>query len=308
MVCLSRSFRIHAVLETFGAFENRSIERYQLKFFFLLARRMPPVPSEIIVRVTDVLSQRGHQVSSAIAEEELTSLNRPAGEHDLYLLKSYTELSLSLAGALHAQGANLMNPYPACISARNKIICYQVLADAGIPVPRAWVTADFNLVRPLLRQFPVIFKPNMGWRGEGVCVVRNEHDLASLSLPDGPVLIQEYIENDGVDLRLYIVGNEVFGIRKRFSTNSFSVPGEPVAVSPAIRDIALRCGQSFGLHLYGIDVIEGADGPRVVDVNYFPGYKGVRDAHLMVADYIEAYAQKSSPLSRHKMEFAEVAG
>ena len=258
-----------------------------MKFLFLLARRIPDVPSQIILDVSALLARRGHKVSSIIAEETLTALGDMARDHDLYLLKSYTELSLSLAGVLDARGARSINPFAGCMAARNKIVCYQVLREAGIPAPHSWTTSDLSLLKPLLQRFPLIVKPNMGWRGEGVRLVRTEKELAGMPQPSGPVLIQEYIENDGHDLRLYIAGDRVFGIRKRFSDTSYSVPGEPVEVSPEIREIALRCGRAFGLQLYGLDIIEGADGPRVVDVNYFPGYKGVPDAAVAVADCIE---------------------
>jgi ribosomal protein S6--L-glutamate ligase len=261
-----------------------------VKFHLILARRNPDVPSRIILDVSDLLRQRGHSVECSIPEETLSALHEQPCDADLYLLKSYTELSLSLAGVLGARGANLINPYAGCAAARNKIVCYQLLREAGIPVPRSWMTADLTLLKTLLRQYPLILKPYMGWRGEGVRVVRREQDLAGFPIPSMPLLIQEYIENNGEDLRLYVAGDEVFGIRKRFSNSSFSVDGEPTRVTPEMRDIALRCGRAFGLTLYGIDIIEGADGPVVVDVNYFPGYKGVPGAAYSVADCIEKHA------------------
>jgi ribosomal protein S6--L-glutamate ligase len=261
-----------------------------VKFHFLLARRTPDVPSQIILDVSGVLCQRGHQVECSIPEESLCALDKMACDADLYLLKSYTELSLSLAGALGAQGANLINPYEGCAAARNKIVCYQMLRQSGVPVPRAWITTDLRLLKDLLRAYPLVLKPYMGWRGEGVKLVRHERDLAGLPQPSSPLLIQEYIENDGEDLRLYVAGDEVFGIRKRFSRSSFSINGEPTPVSPQMRELALRCGRVFGLRLYGIDVIEGREGPKVIDVNYFPGYKGVPGAAYSVADCIENYA------------------
>lgn len=261
-----------------------------MRFHFLLARRTPDVPSRIVLDVSEILRERGHQVECSIPEETLTSLHVPKCRADLYLLKSYTELSLSLAGALDACGAHLINPYEGCAAARNKIICYQVLREAGIPVPRSWVTADFNCLKELLRASPLILKPNMGWRGEGIRVVRQERDLAAFVMPPSPLLIQEYVENDGEDLRIYVAGSAVFGIRKRFTNSSFAVDGVPVPITAEIREIALRCGRAFGLMLYGIDVIEGADGPKVVDVNYFPGYKGVPGAAYAVAECITAQA------------------
>jgi ribosomal protein S6--L-glutamate ligase len=261
-----------------------------MKFHFLLARRTPDVPSQIILDVSRILQERGHRVTASIPEEELCGLHDLGVDYDLYLLKSYTELSLSFAGALSQQGANLINPYEGCTVARNKIVCYQMLRKACVPVPKAWITSDLGSLAPLLRQHALILKPVMGWRGEGVRVIRDEKELAALPQVQSPLLIQEYIENPGEDLRLYVAGEEVFGIRKRFSDTSFAVDGEPVPVSREIRSIARLCGRIFGLQLYGIDVIEGADGPRVVDVNYFPGYKGVRNAAYAVAEHIENYA------------------
>ena len=279
-----------------------------MKFLFLLARRTPPVPSQIIIDVGRILATRGHQVNSVITEENLCSLHDLRLKHDLYLLKSYTELSLSFAGALSVQGAPLINPYAGCAAARNKIVCNEVLKQAGVPVPRSWITADLTLLRELIQQHPLILKPYMGWRGEGVRVVRNENELAQVSPGQSPLLIQEYIENSGEDLRLYVAGDEVFGIRKRFSSTSFAADGEPVVVSSQLRDLALRCGRAYNLRLYGIDIIEGADGPRVVDVNYFPGYKGIRDARFVVADFIEQFARRSLQPEYRQMHSHEVAG
>jgi ribosomal protein S6--L-glutamate ligase len=278
-----------------------------MKLHFLLARRTPDVPSQIILDVSRILRERGHRVTSSIPEEELCGLHDLLLDHDLYLLKSYTDLSLSLAGALSKLGANLINPYDGCAAARNKIVCYQMLKKAGVPVPNAWITSDLGSLAPLLRQHPLIFKPVMGWRGEGIRVVRDERELAAISHFPGPLLIQEYIENPGEDLRLYVAGEEVFGIRKRFSRTSFAVDGEPVPVSREMRAIARLCGRVFGLQLYGIDVIEGADGPRVVDVNYFPGYKGVPGAAYAVAEHIENYAASIRPIAQRKPSASEVA-
>lgn len=278
-----------------------------MKFHFLLARRKPDVPSRIILDVGDLLRQRGHSVECSIAEETLGRLHEPPCGRDLYLLKSYTELSLSLAGALSASGANLINSYQGCAAARNKIVCYQVLREAGVPVPRAWVTADLTLLKELLQQFPLILKPYMGWRGEGIQVVRREKDLTGFPLPSTPLLIQEYIENGGEDLRLYIAGDEVFAVRKRFSRGSFAADGEPVPVNREIRDIALRCGRAFGLKLYGIDIIEGANGPVVVDVNYFPGYKGVPGAAYSVVECIENHASSLREQKQPDNQVLEVA-
>ena len=275
-----------------------------MKLYFLLARRVPPVPSQIVLEVSEILRCRGFRVESGIAEEMLVSPDRLASTHDLYLLKSYTALSLSLAGVLHAEGARLLNPYPGCFASRDKIVASKLLHTAGIPAPRCWVTADLKLLDPIVEETPLIVKPHMGWLGEGIHIVRNRRELAAIpqpQTPQTPVLIQEYFQGTGEDLRMYIAGDQVFAVRMRFSSASFAEPGRPCAVSSELRDIALRCGQAFGLGLYSMDVIGTPDGPKVVDVNDFPGYKAVPDAAVAVADYIERFATRWCSLQPPEM-------
>jgi ribosomal protein S6--L-glutamate ligase len=262
-----------------------------LRLRFMLARRVPDGPSRIVVEAGEILRRRGFDVTSGIPEEMVQQPARIGREADLWLLKSYTPLALSLAGVLHSSGARLLNPYPACLVARDKIAAARVLQAAGLPAPRSWVTGDLFLLAALLRETPLVLKPYMGWRGEGVRVVRTEEELLAMPPPREPVLAQELVPGTGEDLRVYVAGERVFATRKPFSATSFSVPGRRVEVSSEVRRIALRCGQAFGLGLYGLDLIEGPDGPRIVDVNYFPGYKGIAEAPEAVADYVAPYAR-----------------
>ena len=62
-------------------------------------------------------------------------------------------------------------------------------------------------------------------------------------------------------------------------------------VAPELVELARRCGRAFGLTLYGLDLIEGPDGPVIVDVNYFPGYRGVPGAAERVAEQVERFAR-----------------
>jgi ribosomal protein S6--L-glutamate ligase len=261
-----------------------------MKLYFLLVRRVPPVPSPVLVDVFALLRRRGFQIDAGIAEEMLARADGVRVEHDLYVLKSHTELSLSLAGALDAQGARLLNPYASCAATQNKIVASRRLRAAGVPVPRTWVTGDLDLLRRIAADSPLIVKPHLGHRGVGIRLVRKADDLRGLSLSDGPIMAQEYVDGPGEDVKLYVVGDDVFAVRKPFSPTSFTVAGRPCTVDSDLRDIAQRCGRALGLGLYGLDVVEGPRGPVVVDLNYFPGYKGVPDIAPVIADYIERFA------------------
>jgi ribosomal protein S6--L-glutamate ligase len=262
-----------------------------MKLYFMLVRRVPPVQSPVLREVFALLERRGFEVESGIAEELVTRPERIRLRHDLYLLKSHTELSLSLAGVLDTLGARLLNPYACCIATQDKIVAARRLRAGGVPAPRSWVTGDLALLRPVVQQTPLIVKPHRGHRGAGISIVRDEAELAALDLPDRPVLVQELVAGDGEDVKVYVVGDDVFAVRKEFSPTSFTRPGRACEVGTELRDLALSCGRILGLGLYGLDVLETESGPVVVDVNYFPGYKGVPGAAPLIADYIEQYAR-----------------
>lgn len=278
-----------------------------MRLHFILVRRVPDVPSPILVEAFDILARRGFSVTGEIPENAIAQADTVRPERDLYILKSHTELALSYAGALHAEGARFLNPYAACQTVQNKIVTVRRLAAAGVPVPQTWITGEASSLGEIAARMPLVLKPYRGHRGAGVHMVRTPEQLAGIEFGDVPFVAQELIEGDGEDVKIYVAGNEVFAVRKPFSADSFTRPGRPVPVTEAQREIALATGRALGLGLYGIDVIEGPAGPVVVDVNYFPGYKGVPGAALHIARYIEAYANGDVTLEASDASLAGAA-
>jgi ribosomal protein S6--L-glutamate ligase len=274
-----------------------------MRLHFILVRRVPPVPSPVLLEVFDILARRGFEVTSGIPEELLVGPDRVEVEHDLYVLKSHTELALSMAGVLHTLGAPLLNPYMSCVTTQDKIVASRRLRAAGVPSPRCWTTGDLALIAPLIDETPLIVKPHRGHRGAGIAIVRNRSELDALDPPQGPVLIQEHVPGNGEDVKVYVVGESVFAVRKEFSATSFTRPGRSCAVSAELEEIAVTCGEVLGLGLYGLDVLETAAGPVVVDVNYFPGYKGVPGVAPIIAEYVEDYAR-----GRRRLELPTLTG
>lgn len=278
----------------------------RLRLYFLLVRRVPPVPSPVLDAV-GLLRDWGFQVDVRIPEEIATEVTDFGASQDLYILKSHTELAHGLAGCLHQMGARLLNPFESCEAVQNKFIATRLMRSADVPTPRTWLMGDFRVLRPILEDHPVVIKPYRGHRGAGVRLLRTPADLDGAPPSDDVFLVQEYVEGTGEDLKVFVVGDEVFGTRKTFSPTSFAEAGRPCPVRPEVREIALRCGEVFGLGLYGLDFVEGPDGPVVVDLNYFPGYRGVPGAAARIAEYIAAYARGETVLRPPRpMEFPRV--
>ena len=262
-----------------------------MKLHFMIVRRVPPVPSPVLVEAYEILRGRGYTITEDIAEEVMQRPDLMQIEADMYILKSHTELSLALAGILFTQGANLLNPYQSCSLIQSKIITSKLLRKAGITAPDSWVGGDLSLAKELLEKHPLIVKPHMGHRGAGISLCREPEDIDKIPAPQTPMIIQEAIPGPGEDLKIYVVGDQVFGVKKEFSESSFAVAGRHVPITDEVRQISQKVGEVCGLGLYGLDIIESDRGPYVVDVNYFPGYKGVPKAAGMIADYIDDYAK-----------------
>lgn len=254
-----------------------------MKIYFMLAfTRETLNPNPVLVEMFDILRQQGCEVELGVANELVMDPAQFNAQDDLYVLKSHTALWLSLAGVLHSQGARILNPYLSCLAAHDKIVAERRLQAAGIPTPHSWVTGDLGLLEPLSEERALIVKPYIGGRNVGVVLVRNRAELAAIPAPDQPVIVQEYIPGD--EIKVGVIGNMVGAVRKiETEEGTLRIPCD---VSDEVRQIALRCGRIFGMALYGLDVILGPEGPVVIDLNYFPSYKGIPNAATLLASYI----------------------
>jgi len=263
-----------------------------MRIGMLLVKHPPERKSPILPEIVRLLRQRGALVDLFYPDESLTDLSRVKVEHDLYVLKSGSEAALSIAGALHAQGATILNPYPAAAALRDKIVSTRALQAAGVPVPETWIARDVRELEPLLAGGALVVKPYRGSQGRGVRVVRTAGELGPPDAQEGLLFAQRHHAPDGPDLKLYCIGGRVFGVRRVWPPKTYEDKlGEPFEVSPELRDIALRCGEVFSLRLFGVDVVMSNGRPCVVDMQCFPGFKGVPDAAARLAEEIYAAAR-----------------
>jgi ribosomal protein S6--L-glutamate ligase len=160
-----------------------------------------------------------------------------------------------------------------------------------VPAPRSWVTGDFSLLRELASSMPLIVRFQRARREACFRVVHGPDGLAGIPPQEQPMLVQQFFAGTGDALKVYVVGEQVFAVRKPSSRKDDRGIGAPCAVTPSVRDIALRCGRAFGLGVYGIDIIDGTDGPVVVELNHSPGFRGVPDVAPLLARYIEDFVR-----------------
>jgi ribosomal protein S6--L-glutamate ligase len=238
-----------------------------------------------------LLEARGLTVELIYPEDTFVDVAQINHDCDLYLLKSGTETALSFAGALHAAGAKILNPYPTVVAMRDKIISTKMLQVAGLPLPETYFAAQASQLVDLLKDGPLVVKPFWAAsQGRGVQVIEKAEELGKVASDEGLVFAQRYRKPDGRDLKLYVIGEDVFGVRRPWPPKTLEDKlGEPFDVTAEMKEIALRCGRVFGVGLYGVDLITSDGEPYIVDINTFPGFKGVPRAASLLVDYILSF-------------------
>jgi ribosomal protein S6--L-glutamate ligase len=210
-----------------------------------------------------------------------------APEADLYLLKADDPAALAAAGCLADRGARCLNSYSATNAAHDKVRTHSRLARAGLPVPATWLVSHRDALAAELDAGPRFVKPVGGAHGEQAG--RLGPGEAGLAGP-GPWLVQEVVgDGSPLVLKVYGVGPRVAVRRAAFVPGVVDVPREPVeGYDASLSRLALAAAETCRLVCYGADFVIGHEGPVLVDLNAFPGYRGVPEASDWVAEAVLA--------------------
>ncbi|MDA3032008.1 MAG: RimK family alpha-L-glutamate ligase [Actinomycetota bacterium] len=178
-------------------------------------------------------------------------------------------------------------------NSRDKLRATQILSRHEIGIPATTFVRDKADVLPaidLVGGAPVVIKLLEGTQGIGVILAPDkkvaEAIIETLQSTKQNVLIQQFIaESKGRDIRALIVGDRVVGAMRRtaqgdeFRSNVHRGGSvEPVELSEEYERTAVRAAQIMGLRVAGVDMLEGNDGPLVMEVNSSPGLEGIERA------------------------------
>jgi ribosomal protein S6--L-glutamate ligase len=240
----------------------------------------------VMDQMADYVRRAGIEIERIVPEDQLIDLAAIKVEHDMYVIRPGIELGLSLSGILHEQGAHMVNSHESSSLVADKVRVTHRLMQGGIPTARSYLAGQPEIVSDALGGSTVIVKPHRGSYGEGIRVIHPQDLTEDLSSRGGH-FIQEFLPSDGLDLKVYVIGDEVFAIKRPFPATSFEDKlGTPYSLNDGIRNMALKVGELFGLDIYGLDIVETEQGPYVIDVNYFPGFIGIKSAPRLLADFL----------------------
>jgi ribosomal protein S6--L-glutamate ligase len=214
---------------------------------------------------------------------------------DLVIARGRSWGVLCLLSWVEGQGVQVINSRASIAAVHNKADMAVALAGAGIPTPRTLLGGIAHIADSTsASDYPLILKPVFGDNCKGLRIVSSREELLSLNWPEPFALAQAFIPGSEYDLKLYCIGSEVWAVHKPSLLYAAAEQDQPVLLpaTPALRALARRCGEVFGLEIFGVDCINTPSGPVVIEVNEFPNYSAVPEAGARLAEYVMGRARQ----------------
>jgi len=250
--------------------------------------------------IAEQLLQWGHSIDVLEPPETVTCLSDLASQsYDAYVLKTVSDgPGLSILKAAEAVGIPTINHSRSISLVRDKTIATAFAHAQGLPVPRTYFIAHPRLLRRIPeKDYPLVVKPSNGSSCRSIYRLNGPADLAKLEIAAPHpcfFLAQHYVENSGYDIKLYVIGKDVYSVARKSPLHpEVKVEEQLIPLRLEWRKLARRVGEIFGLDIYGLDVVETSKGPVVVDINDFPSFGHVPGAVGRVSNYILHIAEQA---------------
>src|SRR6056297_1641899 len=257
-------------------------------------------------RLKEAAEKRGHDVK--VLDTLRFSIDLEQGEPDLFYrskqLSHYDAIvprigaSITYFGTAVVRQFEQMDVFTAAASAgiansRDKLRCLQILSRHQIGIPQTTFVREKKDVLPAIERVggvPIIIKLLEGTQGVGVILADSvkiaEAIIETLQSTRQNVLVQKFVaESKGRDIRAFVVGDQVVAAMRRVAQGSEFRSNvhrggktERVVLDDEYCETAVRSAQIMGLRVAGVDMLEGKDGPLVMEVNSSPGLEGIERA------------------------------
>ncbi len=272
-------------------------------------------------RLKEAALQRGHK--ALVLDTLKFAIDLQRGIPDLYFrqkkLSEYDAVLPRIGSSITYYGTAVVRQFQemdvfcantahGIIYSRDKLRSLQILSRHHIGIPRTTFVHSKKDVLPAIARVggaPVIIKLIEGTQGIGVLLAETDKSAEAivelLQSQKQNVLIQKFVaESKGKDIRAFVVGDRVVAAMRRvaqgqeFRSNVHrGGVAEVVDLDDEYRETAVRSTQILGLRVAGVDMLEGKNGPQVMEVNSSPGLEGIETATGLdiagsVIDYIAA--------------------
>jgi ribosomal protein S6--L-glutamate ligase len=259
------------------------------------------------VRVLDTLQ---FDIRVSTRNPELFYQGEPVGPVDAVIPRigaSITFFGMAVVRQFEMMGVYCLNESQAIARSRDKLRALQLLSRHDIGVPPTVFTRQADHVPGCMDRLdgpPVVVKLLEGTQGIGVILAESAMAASSVIEAfhglDQNILIQKFIrEANASDIRALVVGRRVVAAMRRqavageFRSNIHrGGTAKKIRLTAEFRKTALAAARVLGLRVAGVDLIESAEGPMVMEVNSSPGLEGIQsttgvDVAEAVLEHIE---------------------
>ncbi len=201
---------------------------------------------------------------------------------------SVHQYGLSVVNQLELMGIPSLNGAYGIGASRDKMRSLQLLAAAGVPVPRTVMASDASGIKQMVKLVggvPVLVKLLSGNERSGAMICESMQSLeAALEAILGlghDIVVQQYLRGaKGRDLRVLVVGGEVLAALRRsppvgrFSRNlRRGAQFERAELPGSYARLAIAAARVMRLEVCAVDMLDVKGGPRVFEVNASPSIK-----------------------------------
>jgi ribosomal protein S6--L-glutamate ligase len=237
--------------------------------------------------------------------------NSPVPHADLVIPRigaSITNYGLAVVRQFDLMGVPVLNNAIAIARSRDKLRAMQLLTKKDIDVPRtvcARTPESVDVALSFIGGTPAIVKLQQGAQGIGTMIAETPQAVTSLLetlwAMGQDIILQEYIaESKGRDYRAIVVGGRVVATMRRqakkgeFRSNLHrGGAGVRVKMDKRYSQAAVASVKVMGLEVAGVDMLEGRDGPKILEINSSPGLEGIeRTSGVDVAGAIILHAER----------------
>ena len=258
-------------------------------------------------RLREACVARGHEVkvlntlSFAIqVEQEAPKLffnGKPLRSYDAVIPRigaSITFFGTAVVRQFEQMGVFCLNPSQGITVSRDKLRSVQLLSRHRIGIPTTSFVRKRDAILPAIDRLggpPVIIKLLEGTQGVGVILADSRKIAEAImetlqGVARQNVLLQQFIaESRGTDIRAFVVGSRVVAAMRRvakegeFRSNMHrGGRAEAVELDDEYQRTAVHAAQIMGLRVAGVDMLESAAGPKIMEVNSSPGLEGIEAA------------------------------
>jgi ribosomal protein S6--L-glutamate ligase len=206
---------------------------------------------------------------------------------------SRTFYGLAVLRQFEMMGVWPLNESVAIGRSRDKLRALQLLAREGVGLPVTAVAHDTRQADEVIKiagGAPVVIKLLEGTQGIGVVLSETAKSARSVIEAfrgvNANILVQQFIkEAEGTDVRALVIGGKVVAaIQRRGDPGEFRSNlhrggrATDIKLSAQERSTAVRAAKALGLNVAGVDMLQSANGPVVMEVNSSPGLEGIETA------------------------------